>query len=82
MKKVIAFLCSLCLCGFLLADEPEKLLINNDWTFALGNASDMMKDFTHGTEYFTYYTKVRSNDGSLAGSSSASLEAYHILVPM
>lgn len=66
MKKVIAFLCSLCLCGFLLADEPEKLLINNDWTFALGNASDMMKDFTHGTEYFTYYTKVRSNDGSQA----------------
>ena len=44
-------------------DSPrEKILINNDWTFAYGNAADKAKDFGHGTEYFTYLTKVRSNN--------------------
>lgn len=44
------------------ASAREKILINNDWTFHLGDAGDKMKDFTHGTEYFTYLAKVRSND--------------------
>ena len=44
-------------------DSPrEKILINNDWTFAYGHAADRLKDFGHGTEYFTYLTKVRSNN--------------------
>ena len=42
----------------------EKILINNGWTFSYGYAGDRMKDFTHGTEYFTYMTKVRSNNGN------------------
>jgi len=42
----------------------EKTLINNGWSFSLGNAGDMQKDFTHGTEYFSYVTKVRSNNGN------------------
>ena len=33
-------------------------LLNNGWTFALGDASSMKEDFTHGTEYFTYLTKA------------------------
>ena len=41
----------------------EKILINNDWTFAYGHAADMRQDFTHGTEYFSYVTKVMSNKG-------------------
>ncbi len=46
-----------------VSDSPrEKILINNDWTFAYGNASDRAKDFGHGTEYFTYFTKVLSNN--------------------
>ena len=44
----------------------EKVLINNDWTFSYGHAGDRQKDFTHGTEYFTYVTKARSNNGSQA----------------
>lgn len=40
----------------------DKILINNGWTFHLGNAADKMADFTHGTEYFTYLTKIRSAD--------------------
>ena len=31
------------------------------WSFALGNAASMEADFAHGTQYFTYLTKVRSN---------------------
>jgi beta-galactosidase len=42
----------------------EKILINNGWSFSLGYAGDMQKDFTHGTEYFTYVTKVMSNNGN------------------
>ncbi len=34
--------------------------INADWRFALGNAASMEKDYTHGTEYFTYLTKAGS----------------------
>jgi len=40
------------------AGPRERTLINNDWKFALGNAGDMEKDYTHGTEYFTYLTKA------------------------
>lgn len=36
----------------------ESQLINNDWRFARGHAGDMAKDFTHGTEYFSYLTKT------------------------
>lgn len=47
------------------AEGPrEKILINNGWKFSLGHASDKNKDFTHGTEYFTYQTKVLSNNGN------------------
>ena len=42
----------------------EKVLINNGWSFSLGYAGDMQRDFTHGTEYFTYVTKVMSNNGN------------------
>lgn len=49
-----------------VSGEPvrEKILINNDWTFGFGDASSMMKDFRHGTEYFTYLTKAASNGGN------------------
>lgn len=66
MRKSVLLFAALCVSSILSANCPEKVLINNDWTFALGNAGDMMKDFTHGTEYFTYYTKVRSNNDSKA----------------
>lgn len=32
----------------------ESILLNNGWKFAYGHAGDMKKDFTHGTEYFTF----------------------------
>ena len=47
----------------------EKILINNGWSFSLGYAGDMQKDFTHGTEYFTYVTKTKSNNGDNSPSN-------------
>ena len=38
----------------------EAILLNNGWKFAYGHAGDMKKDFTHGTEYFTYFAKAKS----------------------
>lgn len=32
--------------------------LNKDWTFHLGDGSSMQRDFTHGTEYFTYRAKA------------------------
>ena len=47
----------------------ERILVNNGWTFSLGYAGDKGKDFTHGTEYFTYVTKVMSNNGNKGPAS-------------
>lgn len=44
--------------------EREVTLLNNDWAFHLGDAASMKQDFTHGTEYFTYFAKaVGQNQG-------------------
>lgn len=72
MKQVFATLiCALCIVQSSFAAETggEKLggvVINNDWTFAMGNASSKELDYTHGTEYFTYICKVQSSNHSHA----------------
>lgn len=38
----------------------ERVLLDDDWQFAFGNASDPAKDFGCGTEYFNYLTKAAS----------------------
>mgnify|MGYP002944764181 FL=1 len=42
------------------------VVINNDWTFAMGNAASKELDYTHGTEYFTYICKAQSSNHSHA----------------
>jgi beta-galactosidase len=42
------------------------VLLNNNWSFSIGDAASMERDFTHGTEYFTYYSKVMSANHSHA----------------
>ena len=56
MKKIVFVFAFLWMSS--MSVHAEKVLINNNWTFALGNAASMEKDFTHGTEYFTYLCKV------------------------
>lgn len=43
----------------------EHILLDEGWSFALGNAADPVKDFGCGTEYFNYLTKAASihNEG-------------------
>ena len=72
MKQVFATLiCALCIVQSSFAAETggEKfggVVINNDWTFAMGNAASKELDYTHGTEYFTYICKVQSSHHSHA----------------
>lgn len=51
------------------AYADEKTLINNDWTFAFGDASSRVKDFNHGTEYFTYFAKIKAFNSNKGPSS-------------
>ncbi|MDD3320983.1 MAG: beta-galactosidase GalA [Paludibacter sp.] len=46
----------------------EHLLMDFDWRFALGNASDYTKDFGTSTSYFTYFAKTGYGDGAAASS--------------
>ncbi len=41
-----------------------SFLLNNHWTFALGDAASMEKDFTHGTEYFSWFSKAATTGSS------------------
>ena len=72
MKQVFATLiCALCIVqsSFAAVTGGEKfggVVINNDWTFAMGNASSKELDYTHGTEYFTYICKAQSSNHSHA----------------
>lgn len=47
--------------NFLVALLFGGILLNNDWTFALGN-TDPALDYGHNTEYFTTMAKVGSSD--------------------
>ena len=72
MKQIFATLiCALCIVQSSFAAETggEKfggVVINNDWTFAMGNAASKELDYTHGTEYFTYICKAQSSNHSHA----------------
>ena len=72
MKQVFATLiCALCIVqsSFAAKTGGEKfggVVINNDWTFAMGNAASKELDYTHGTEYFTYICKAQSSNHSHA----------------
>ena len=72
MKQVFTTLiCALCIVQSSFAAETggEKfggVVINNDWTFAMGNAASKELDYTHGTEYFTYICKAQSSNHSPA----------------
>lgn len=41
-------------------DVLERILLDENWQFAFGNASDPVKDFGAGTEYFNYFAKANS----------------------
>lgn len=66
MKHLFAFLFLLGITFSLSAQSVrERILMDDDWQFAFGNASSPEKDFGCGTEYFNYLTKAASihNEG-------------------
>ncbi len=44
----------------------EKILFDESWKFAYGNPIDAIKDFNHGTSYFSYFAKAGYGDGPAA----------------
>jgi len=44
----------------------ERLLMDYNWRFALGHATDALKDYGHGTGYFSYFAKTGYGDGPAA----------------
>lgn len=41
-----------------------SILLNDGWSFHLGDASSMERDFGHGTQYFNHMAKMRSWSGT------------------
>lgn len=72
MKKTSLFVTFLMtLHSFLSAQQTvavtrEKVLMDNEWRFALGHAFDAQKDFGNGTGYFSYLAKAGYGDGAAA----------------
>ena len=63
MKK-LTFTLALAILALMANAQREITSLNRDWTFHLGDGSSMQRDFTHGTEYFTYRAKaVGQNKG-------------------
>lgn len=50
------------------AQTRERISIDNNWRFALGHATDVSKDFNHGTGYFSYIAKTGFGDGPAAAN--------------
>ena len=66
MKTIYSIITLLLLTLSLSAQSVrERILLDENWQFAFGNASDPAKDFGCGTEYFNYLTKAASihNEG-------------------
>ena len=66
MRYLFAFLFFLGITFSLSAQSVrERILLDDGWLFAFGNASSPEKDFGCGTEYFNYLTKAASihNEG-------------------
>ncbi len=70
MRKLI-IITTILLSAATLRAQGSKELINNHWTFSLGDASSMMGDFSHGTEYFTHFAKAATSGHSKSPTDPA-----------
>ena len=59
-KWLLLAVASMQMTGAMADNVREKILIDEGWKFAFGNAADPAKDFGCGTEYFNYLTKANS----------------------
>ena len=69
MKPILLFLASVAvlISSAWSADSPrERLLMDSNWRFALGHATDVAKDFEHATGQFSYLAKTSFGSGASA----------------
>ena len=75
MKRIFS-ICMLCAVALTASAQSmrERILLNESWQFAFGDASSPAKDFGCGTEYFNYLTKAASihNEGPYSPKFDAS----------
>ncbi len=79
LYAVMAFMMTICANA---QSVREKILLDEGWRFAFGNASDPAKDFGCGTEYFNYLTKANSihNEGPYSAKFDDS-SWQHVTIP-
>jgi len=69
MNRIVLFLATIFIfAASVLAGDPlrERLLMDFNWRFALGHASDVKKDFDHATGGFSYWAKTGFGSGASA----------------
>ena len=75
MKRIFT-ICLLCAVAITASAQSmrERILLDDSWQFAFGDASSPAKDFGCGTEYFNYLTKAASihNEGPYTPKFDAS----------
>ena len=75
MKRIFT-ICLLCAVAITASAQSmrERILFDENWQFAFGDASSPAKDFGCGTEYFNYLTKAASihNEGPYSPKFDAS----------
>lgn len=66
--RLCVFACLLVVCTSVWSAEQspvrERVLLDKPWKFALGHAADPLKDFDHGTGYFSFISKTGFGEGA------------------
>ena len=80
MKRLTTTL-ALAMLTLMASAQREVTPMNDDWTFHLGDGSSMQRDFTHGTEYFTYRAKAVGQNKGPASVEFADAAWTHVTLP-
>jgi beta-galactosidase len=68
VKIIFGILLMIIISGAFAESPREQLLIDKEWRFALGHATEASKDYGHGTAYFSYFAKTGYGDGPAAAN--------------
>lgn len=80
MKRILLLTC-LSLTTVCTYAQRTVTSLNKDWTFHLGDGSSMQRDFTHGTEYFTYRAKAVGQSKGPASVEFEDAAWAHVTLP-
>ena len=80
MKRILLLTC-LSLVIVCTYAQRTVTSLNKDWTFHLGDGSSMQRDFTHGTEYFTYRAKAVGQNKGPASVEFEDAAWPHVTLP-